>query len=817
MERADLRHALEKARFEDRYAELYVILERMPNRDLHEILPDLLGLMFGLDKKDTRLSFVYLEDGPHKTMIDQVLRLLGPQGVLFQRLLNLDCEARDELRYDFAISLLPVATQMRIQRREIPPLFQSMLQPYAAPVNVHPNIFEYYFFLFAMVPRQKRSSGQPAICESRKMCYMVLLDLYLEYFLATPKTAAGEVQSSQCTNPAQADKVLNILQEFWLGQHSEFGEFVQDGGVTEDQTMALCDFFRQWHVFSILINAKDLTADPLHQGTFDEFRKLQKRHAVALRPKMFRFLAYLLRVGQESVSLSTTVECWMKYVCPWRYATSSYSANDWGQYVKENFLCYSHLLLLFILRISRFDFRAGGFDSRESRNLSNIPRVFSMLCETNRQTGEAVVEILREGEREFLSSSSLNRAFSFGASIRHQLYALLGPDAVYTPLFAQYTPESGKTSNIDQRVLMAKEDFKARTRALYQKILHSFEHMPPPVEEPSPSIPFGNYMHAQKAPAKDAAKQLYKHLKDALRYMKALFPFVAVLPAAGGSAAGHAGVGAGAGSHSANSSFLSPIGRTSSGNIRTPGTSPSAEPSVAGIRSSPASVTKQRQRLVERMYCTSSQPVRSYESAFLVRLFNRISASINDSWEIRPWMFPASDLGRRALGAYKAQDGAFALAPNPEQPGGYVLSVVRDNAIFTDVVTKTADGLTLDGRLKFSTIGELVQHYLLFPYHISRDMTQYTLLNVFKQNETSMNVSLLRRQVNERLLPVDLRWLASYHVHTYMVVLAVGFYLALRMFSVRTAVFLAMVVLLLHVYHALVAQAVDSKHQRKER
>ena len=36
-----------------------------------------------------------------------------------------------------------------------------------------------------------------------------------------------EVQSSQCTNPAQADKVLNILQEFWLGQHSEFGEFVQ--------------------------------------------------------------------------------------------------------------------------------------------------------------------------------------------------------------------------------------------------------------------------------------------------------------------------------------------------------------------------------------------------------------------------------------------------------------------------------------------------------------------------------------------------------------------------------------------------------------
>ena len=36
-----------------------------------------------------------------------------------------------------------------------------------------------------MVATERTSS------EHRKMCYMVLLDLYLEYFLATPKTAAG--------------------------------------------------------------------------------------------------------------------------------------------------------------------------------------------------------------------------------------------------------------------------------------------------------------------------------------------------------------------------------------------------------------------------------------------------------------------------------------------------------------------------------------------------------------------------------------------------------------------------------------------------
>lgn len=157
------------------------------------------------------------------------------------------------------------------------------------------------------------------------------------------------------------------------------------------------------------------------------------------------------------------------------------------------------------------------------------------------------------------------------------------------------------------------------------------------------------------------------------------------------------------------------------------------EPAALAERRAAEQYAKRKAKRLELYQHALLQPVRSYESAVVVRWTIRLSAWLNNKYGPSPWMQPAPQSAKNAV------LGADATGPPSQCPFAMCqdgdrlrLFVSQDEEVVVDEVEQTPSGLRLAGALAeraggwqwadqarvtyFADVLELVTFYSQFPY-----------------------------------------------------------------------------------------------------
>ena len=214
--------------------------------------------------------------------------------------------------------------------------------------------------------------------------YFDLLLCYLEFFLpfrvisdipSTPNKQKNikqpEILDDSCIFKCNAienlGQALNTAQffiesliEMWTGQN--------DYDLLESPGLKVPVYIKpnQYVVKSISILVKRLVdmdlsqinGDPSSRMYFDrnsashvvyEINKAQSYKLLSI--KLFRFLCNAMQHWPNDDSIADIIDLWIMFAFPWKKDT-----NVWSSFVQENFLYYTKLLQLFVVRCLSFDF-----------------------------------------------------------------------------------------------------------------------------------------------------------------------------------------------------------------------------------------------------------------------------------------------------------------------------------------------------------------------------------------------------------------------------------------------------------------------------
>uniref|UniRef100_A0A3B5QFM1 Sphingomyelin phosphodiesterase 4 n=1 Tax=Xiphophorus maculatus TaxID=8083 RepID=A0A3B5QFM1_XIPMA len=176
-----------------RCQDLLKIIDEYPAKELHLIFPWLVENVFGsLDGVISGWNLRLLHSRSNE--FNLVLDFLSPSGPMMKLVYKLQAE---EYKYEVPVHYLPGPVKACIQEGVLPdcPLFHNKLQfplPGVLTLNVALNPFEFFMFNLAyclIAPR-------PQLCSSTDSAYFVLVDLYLKYFLPVE----GSVPASPFTD-----------------------------------------------------------------------------------------------------------------------------------------------------------------------------------------------------------------------------------------------------------------------------------------------------------------------------------------------------------------------------------------------------------------------------------------------------------------------------------------------------------------------------------------------------------------------------------------------------------------------------------------
>ncbi|XP_053172603.1 sphingomyelin phosphodiesterase 4 isoform X3 [Scomber japonicus] len=489
-----------------RCQELVKIIDEYPAKELHTIFPWLVETVFGsLDGIIAGWNLRLLHSRSNEYNI--VMEFLNPSGPMMKLVYKLQAE---EYKYEIPVNYLPGPVKACIQEGVLPdcPLFHNKLQfPLSGllMLNLALNPFEFFMFNFAycLITPKNYPPGQHA--SSTDSAYFVLVDTYLKYFLPSegnvppspfsdsrgsvtaPSPRSSSVsfagygvhspsllkhhifhQPSVNADPAaqeiwRSETLLQMFVEIWLHHYSlEMYQKLQSPQVkepfspTEEHVLVVRLLVKHLHAFSNSLKPEQLSASPsahshTHTSPLEEFKRVVMQRFV--QQKLYLFLQHCFGHWPLDASFRAVLETWLSYIQPWRYTGEKTNPqpdqnrtvpDKWESFVQENLLVYTKLFQVFLNRAVRTDLV-------NAKNALMVFRVAKVFSQPN------LAEMIQKGEQLFLEPEHVlhhrqpryltpNQGGSFLSSrqrvvtdmvfrVKSQVYALEGQDCQYKQMF----------------------------------------------------------------------------------------------------------------------------------------------------------------------------------------------------------------------------------------------------------------------------------------------------------------------------------------------------------------------------------------------
>ncbi|XP_053334220.1 sphingomyelin phosphodiesterase 4 isoform X2 [Clarias gariepinus] len=429
-----------------RCQELLKVIDDYPAKELHLVFPWLVEGIFGsLDGVIVgwNLRFVHARMNEYNIVLD----FLDPGGPMMKLVYKLQAE---DYKYEIPISYLPGPVKASIHEGVLPdcPLFHNKLQfPMSGLITFNP--FEYYMFNFAcsLISPKNYPPGQHVSCSDS--AYFVLVDAYLKHFLptegnvppspfsdprgsvASPAPRSPSVpyvgygvhsssllkrhishQPSVNADPAaqeiwRSETLLQVFVEMWLHHYSlEVYQKLQSPQVkepfspTEEHVLVVRLLIKHLHAFSNSLKQEQPSSSPSthsHASPLEEFKRVVVQKFV--QQKLYVFLQHCFGHWPLDSSFRAVLETWLSYIQPWRYtgeknntkaeAQNRLVPDKWASFVQENLLMYTKLFQGFLNRALRTDLV-------NAKNALMVFRVAKVFAQPN------LPEMIQKGEQLFL-------------------------------------------------------------------------------------------------------------------------------------------------------------------------------------------------------------------------------------------------------------------------------------------------------------------------------------------------------------------------------------------------------------------------------
>ncbi|KAF9162530.1 sphingomyelin phosphodiesterase 4, neutral membrane (neutral sphingomyelinase-3) [Actinomortierella ambigua] len=288
--------------------------------------------------------------------------------------------------------------------------------------------------------------------------YYELYNLYISYFLPPPLPAvAKDNRNSNSGTKVRVAQSLNVftdetmeagpdrhssqmsiseffvgtITELWLGQN---GGRAGGGGVVVDnqavryiqpsEELAQCICVLVSHLFSHDVSGYALGGENMSTHVVDSKGQsvlnlpgMARRNAYqCLRPELYTFLKLGMKFWPLNETFSAFISVWSMWITPWRYGKRDPPLNEgdivaakWQPYILDNILFYTHLLELYLGRLSQptpstRTVIGGPAPMTLSRELRSIQRVLKIY------QGKNLTDILKIGEKLILSPENFTES-----------------------------------------------------------------------------------------------------------------------------------------------------------------------------------------------------------------------------------------------------------------------------------------------------------------------------------------------------------------------------------------------------------------------
>ncbi|MGH0134765.1 UNVERIFIED_CONTAM: hypothetical protein FKN15_071178 [Acipenser sinensis] len=461
--------------FLQRCQDLVKVIDDYPAKELHLLFTWLVESVFGsLDGSIVgwNVRFVQARTNEYNTIVE----FLDPSGPMMKLVYKLHAE---EYKYDFPI-----------------------------------------FYLPSYLPGQHFSPSDSA--------YFVLVDSYLKYFLPTegnvppslvpvvrgtvspppprspivPFTGYGvhhtsllkrhiSHQPSMNADPAaqeiwRSETILQVFVEMWLHHYSlEMYQKMQCPQVkepfcpTEEHVLVVRHLVKHLHSFSNSQRPELITSSPSahsHTSPLEEFKRVVTSRFV--QQKLYVFLQHCFGHWPLDASFRAVLETWLSYLQPWRYTPEKQSPHmdnqdrtvpdKWAAFVQENLLMYTKLFQGFLNRTIRTDL----VNPKNAQMVFRVAKVFAQpnLSEMIQKGEQLFLEpehVLHHRQHRFLTPSlggsflSSRQPFITDSvfKVKSHVYSLEGQDCQYKQMFGAEVRNT--VLRLSQLIAQAKQTAKS--------------------------------------------------------------------------------------------------------------------------------------------------------------------------------------------------------------------------------------------------------------------------------------------------------------------------------------------------------------------
>ncbi|KAM9813710.1 sphingomyelin phosphodiesterase 4 [Neosynchiropus ocellatus] len=292
------------------------------------------------------------------------------------------------------------------------------------------------------------------------------LDVYQKLQSPQVKLALLQYRLSMSSVPCQAlgppgSGTLHTYQVL-LPFHSPpalWGLLEEPFSPSEEHVLVVRLLVKHLHAFSNSLKPEQLSPSPhshAHASPLEEFKRVVVQRFV--QQKLYLFLQHCFGHWPLDASFRAVLETWLSFIQPWRYTAVKSSTDTepnrtitdkWESFVHENLLMYTKLFQGFLNRAARTDLVNG-------KNALMVFRVAKVFSQPN------LADIIQKGEQLFLEPETVlhhrqprgyltpGQGGSFLSSrqrvvtdtvfrVKSHVYALEGQDCQYSQMFGTET------------------------------------------------------------------------------------------------------------------------------------------------------------------------------------------------------------------------------------------------------------------------------------------------------------------------------------------------------------------------------------------
>ncbi|CAJ1051158.1 sphingomyelin phosphodiesterase 4 isoform X2 [Xyrichtys novacula] len=249
---------------------------------------------------------------------------------------------------------------------------------------------------------------------------------------------------------------------------------------TEEHVLVVRLLVKHLHAFSNSLKPEQLSSSPsahshTHTSPLEEFKRVVVQRFV--QQKLYLFLQHCFGHWPLDASFRAVLETWLSYIQPWRYTGEKINPqpdqartvpDKWESFVQENLLMYTKLFQVFLNRTVRTDLV-------NAKNALMVFRVAKVFAQPN------LAEMIQKGEQLFLEPEHVlhhrqprgyltpSQGGSFLSSrqrvmtdvvfrVKSHVYALEGQDCQYKQMFG--TELRGAVMKLIQIIAQARQTAK---------------------------------------------------------------------------------------------------------------------------------------------------------------------------------------------------------------------------------------------------------------------------------------------------------------------------------------------------------------------